>query len=155
MIADVFAPRPRGLQFIDDAPPLSLIDPTTAADRVGVRRHTLACYRNRGQGPRWFKIGKWARYAPDDLARWLAGEAPQPALETLSALWRPDDAAHLLVRMSVAARVLTISRHCLANYRLENSGPPVRYAGRRVYYSLADLLEWAAARERGGKSFDE
>lgn len=148
MTGDVFAPRATGQQFIDDAPSLSLIDPTAAAARVGVRRHTLACYRNRDKGPRWFKFGKWARYAPEDLDRWLAGVAPRSATSTLSALWHPDDARNLLVPMTVAARVLTVSRHCMANYRLENCGPPCRYAGRRVYYSLGDLLEWAAMQER-------
>lgn len=148
MTADLFATRPVALQFIDDAPPLPLLDPTIAADRVGIRRHTLACYRNRGSGPRWFKFGKWVRYIPEDLDAWLGGDAPRPAIDALSTKWHPDEARDLLVPMTVASRILTVTRHCMTNYRYESSGPVCRKAGRRLYYALADLLEWAAAQQQ-------
>ncbi len=148
MTGDPYALRPTGLMFLDDAPALPLIDPTAAAKHTGMKRHTMACYRNRGTGPRWFKLGKWARYAPEDLDRWMRGWKPRPALDVLASRWHPDEARNLLVPMVVAARVLTVTRHCMAHYRLENEGPPCRHAGHRVYYELGDLLEWAAGQER-------
>lgn len=148
MTGDIFAPRAMGLHFIDDAPLLPFIDPTAAADRIGIQRHTLACYRNRSQGPRWFKIGKWVRYIPEDLDSWRRGCEPRSALDALSTEWHPDEARHLLVPMTIAARVLTITRHCMANQRREQSGPVWRRAGHRVYYALSDLLEWAAMQQQ-------
>lgn len=141
--------RSRGLCFIDDAPAFPLIDPTDAAARLGVQRHTLACYRNLGGGPRWFKFGRWVRYSPDDLNCWRAGERPAPARSILRASWLPDrETRHALVQTVVAARVLTVTRPCLLNYRLEGVGPPHRHCGRRVYYSLGDLIDWAVSQAR-------
>lgn len=150
MTIDFSAPGPRATIFIDDAPAFRLVDATVAANRLDMERHTLACYRSLGCGPRWFRIGKWPRYAIEDLDRWLAGQPLRAAKRTLGAVWPVDYLEQALVPSAVAARILTVSRHCLANYRAENIGPPCRHAGRRIFYALSDLLEWTAAQKRRG-----
>ena len=41
---------------------------------VPVRVGTLEVWRCKGRGPRYFKIGRWARYEPRDLDRFAMGQ---------------------------------------------------------------------------------
>lgn len=40
------------------------------ADRYGVPVKTLAVWASSGIGPKYYKIGKWARYKMSDLVAW-------------------------------------------------------------------------------------
>ena len=44
-----------------------LLNPQQAAPELKVLAATLAAWRNRGQGPRYVKIGKLIFYRPSDL----------------------------------------------------------------------------------------
>lgn len=57
------------LIFLPDLAPLPLVDPTEAARYLGIRRHSLACYRSLGEGPPYYKSGRWIRYEETDLRR--------------------------------------------------------------------------------------
>jgi hypothetical protein len=136
----------RGVLFVDAVEPLRLIDPTAAARLLNLRRHTLACYRNLGEGPVYYKFGRWIRYAEADLRHWLDGT------HSIEPLW-PRQTVELtrvtaLVDTATAACFLTISVDCLKNYRKAGDGPLVRRCGRRVHYSVAGLVDWAQAQRR-------
>ena len=45
------------------------------SDYLGIPVGTLYQWRCRGQGPRSFKVGRWLRYDPADVRRWLEDEA--------------------------------------------------------------------------------
>ena len=49
-----------------------LLNTEEAAAWLGLSPRTLQCYRIRGEGPRFKKIGRWVRYAESDLEAWLA-----------------------------------------------------------------------------------
>jgi excisionase family DNA binding protein len=42
------------------------------AERLGVSVRTIEGWRRTGTGPRFVKVGRVARYHPDDVARWVA-----------------------------------------------------------------------------------
>lgn len=132
------------LSFLADLQPLPLVDPTQAAEFLGVRRHTLACYRSLGEGPPYYKFGRWIRYARSDLRGWKAGIAPLPV-----ALAGCDESSMQLVSPAVAARCLTVTRSCLANYRLEGLGPRYCRLGRRIHYPVEELHRWAEQQRVG------
>lgn len=134
---------PAGVVFGVAVDPLPLIDPTSAAKLLGLKRHTLACYRHIGQGPRYYKFGRWIRYARADLLAW-AGRSELVEITPVE----PDSSARLFVDTPAAARFLTVTRFCLSNYRAEGSGPPFHRHGRRLYYSLAELRDWAKQQRR-------
>jgi len=141
-----------GPVFLDTIEPLPLLDPTAAAELLGVKRHTLACYRNLGDGPAYFKFGRWIRYAPEDLRTW----APRPddiPLPDNSPTFDARAPAHAtyLVDTATAARFLTVTRFCLCNYRVEGSGPPFLRFGRRVHYSTGALWHWAQRQRHRGR----
>ena len=48
-----------------------LLTTEEAAAWLSLRPRTLECYRNRGEGPRFRKIGRWVRYLESDLDDWL------------------------------------------------------------------------------------
>lgn len=48
-----------------------LLDTTQAAETLGLSARTLEAYRRSGAGPRYVKIGRRTRYAPEDLAAWV------------------------------------------------------------------------------------
>ena len=48
-----------------------LLNTEKAAAWLGLSPRTLECYRIRGEGPRFKKIGRWVRYVESDLAAWL------------------------------------------------------------------------------------
>lgn len=41
------------------------------ADYLGVPAQTLSAWRLNGRGPRAFKVGRYLRYDPADVAAWL------------------------------------------------------------------------------------
>jgi len=45
------------------------------SDYLGIPVGTLYQWRHRGQGPRAFKVGRWLRYDPAEVRRWLEDEA--------------------------------------------------------------------------------
>ena len=46
-----------------------------AASYLGVERRTLDNWSHAGRGPRFYKIGRAARYRVDDLEAWLQSRA--------------------------------------------------------------------------------
>lgn len=52
-----------------------LIDQTAAARRLGIRPATLERWRWLGVGPRYLKLGRCVRYAPEDLEAFVAASA--------------------------------------------------------------------------------
>ncbi len=50
-----------------------LLTTREAAERLGLSPRTLERYRVTGEGPRFRKIGRWVRYTPEDLEKWLEG----------------------------------------------------------------------------------
>jgi len=57
---------------VEDAGPIRFVDTEAAARYLARESHTLECYRSLGGGPVFYKIGKWVRYAVDDLDAWAA-----------------------------------------------------------------------------------
>jgi predicted DNA-binding transcriptional regulator AlpA len=49
------------------------------ADYLGVPSGTLHQWNSRGVGPRSFRVGRYRRYHPSDVARWLDEHASSPA----------------------------------------------------------------------------
>jgi hypothetical protein len=137
------APR---IMFVRSLEPLPLIDPTAAARMLNLRRHTLACYRCLEEGPAYYKFGRWIRYALADLHQWAGIPSDRDTMSPLI----PEDWTHAirLVDTPTAAHFLTVTRHCLANYRAEGSGPPFHRYGRRLYYALHELRDWAERQRR-------
>jgi predicted DNA-binding transcriptional regulator AlpA len=50
-----------------------------SADYLGVSRHTLACWRSRGEGPPFVKVGGSVRYRVADLDAWAEGRRRDPS----------------------------------------------------------------------------
>jgi len=48
-----------------------LLSRQQAAAFLGVPPATLAAWAYRGTGPRYYRIGRWARYAEEDLITWV------------------------------------------------------------------------------------
>jgi hypothetical protein len=132
----------RRIIFVESVDPLPLLDPTLAASVLKVARHTMACYRHRGCGPSYYKIGRSVRYTMVDLNSWsgLQVGTTQDPLASLDG----DDPDTVVMATSVeAARFLTVTRFCLRSYRLQGGGPRFRRLGRRAFYAIEDLRHWA------------
>ncbi len=133
------------IRFLGTLDPLPLVDPTEAARFLNVRRHTLACYRSLGDGPTYYKFGRWIRYAWTDLLR-HSGRTGEDNVAPM--IRQPEDASPrdelLLVDSLAAARFLTLTRFCLNNYRQVGGGPPFCRLGRRIHYPVDGLRRWAA-----------
>ena len=52
-----------------------LLDSTRVARLLGVEVTTLAAWRRRDYGPRWYRIGKKVRYTETDLRAWMNTQA--------------------------------------------------------------------------------
>lgn len=50
----------------------ALLDETEVSQILGVASQTLRIWRLRGKGPKFCKIGRLAKYRPDELRRWIA-----------------------------------------------------------------------------------
>lgn len=127
------------LTLLADLAPLPLVDPTKAARFLSVERHSLACYRSLGEGPPYYKFGRWIRYAWADLRSWRKSMTGSPR----EALGEPVPEGTLLVDAATAARYLTVTRPCLRNYRIEGLGPRFCRLGRRLHYPVGELRAWA------------
>lgn len=148
MIGNTALAKLRRICFVEAPDPLLLIDPTDAARFLKVKRHTLACYRSLDQGPPYYKFGRWIRYAWPDLLQWAGADHPDAASTPLAPRDNGLVDRLLLVDTLTAARFLTLTRFCLDNYRAEGSGPPYHRYGRRLYYCLNELRDWASAQRR-------
>ncbi len=133
----------RPFLFVETIEPLPLVDPSIAAQFLDVRRHTLACYRNLGDGPAYYKFGRWVRYAEADLRAWNEASGRNEAVSDAFDLFAAHRGAPDLLDSVAAARFLTVTRHCLSNYRKTGHGPRLRRFGRRIYYAVDELVEWA------------
>lgn len=56
----------------------TLIPPPLAAAHLGLNVQTLANWRYRGKGPRYFRVGNAIRYDIADLDAWLGARAVEP-----------------------------------------------------------------------------
>jgi hypothetical protein len=48
--------------FTDDAGPIRFVDTEAAARYLTLEAHTLECYRALGEGPAFYKFGRYVRY---------------------------------------------------------------------------------------------
>ena len=48
-----------------------LWSPKDTSELLGVSTGTLRSWRERGDGPRWLRVGKLIKYAPSDVEAWL------------------------------------------------------------------------------------
>jgi hypothetical protein len=55
-----------------------LLDQSEVAVQLKVPVSTLTQWRWLGKGPRWLKVGRYVRYDPADVKRWLDGGADSP-----------------------------------------------------------------------------
>jgi hypothetical protein len=131
------------ITFIRELVPLWLAEPTEAARFLGVKRHSLACYRSLGEGPPYYKFGRWIRYAWADLRHYREGAA--------ALTMEPSDTGRndmALASPELAARYLGVTRACLSNYRIEGQGPRYCRLGRRILYPVGELRSWASQQYR-------
>lgn len=128
--------------FLGTAEPLPLVDPTEAAALLGVERHTLACYRNLRNGPPYYKFGRWIRYLKTDLRMW-AHRHGATVIGAERSIRRDRAYPEGLLETAAAATFLTLTPGWLVFCRFENIGPPHRRLGRRYFYSVDKLIDWA------------
>lgn len=140
------------MTFLAELAPLPLVNPTEAARFLDVERHSLACYRSLGEGPPYYKFGRWVRYAWADLRSWRDSAATSP----LQPLGEPTPNDMRLVDAATAACYLTVTRACLRNYRLEGLGPRFCRLRRRLHYPIGELSGWAERQrhDAGAQLFD-
>lgn len=60
-----------GAIHLNNVKPLRLVTPALAAKYLTITPHSLACYRNLGGGPAYYKFGRWIRYSLEDLDDWV------------------------------------------------------------------------------------
>jgi predicted DNA-binding transcriptional regulator AlpA len=48
-----------------------LITPAETAVETDLSQHTLAIYRCRGNGPPYYKVGKFVRYDREEVRQWM------------------------------------------------------------------------------------
>ncbi len=54
---------------------VQLITPNDLASKLGVEMCTLRKWKQEGKGPKYYKVGKFDRYHPDDVKEWLEKRA--------------------------------------------------------------------------------
>lgn len=64
---------------------MNLLDPPTAAQRLGLVPGTLANWRFRGIGPRFVRVNRQIRYDPRDLDAWVDERKVGSTSEALAA----------------------------------------------------------------------
>ena len=138
-----------GIVFGLAVEPLPLIDPTAAAALVGLKRHTLACYRNLGDGPPYYKFGRTIRYAAADLLTWAGRPSPFLAPKPQSQVSSQNI---VLIDTNDAARFLTVTIFFLKYHRRRGSGPRHRRYANHIYYALDDLHDWAETQRVEGST---
>jgi predicted DNA-binding transcriptional regulator AlpA len=60
------------------------------ADYLGIRVQTLHALRNRGEGPRAYRIGRFLRYDPAEVTAWLRSTTDQDVTAVTHALTRRE-----------------------------------------------------------------
>ena len=55
---------------MDHTTPDEMFDTEDVARRFKVQPHTVACWRHRGVGPRFVRVGGTVRYRPKDIAEY-------------------------------------------------------------------------------------
>ncbi|MFZ2869102.1 helix-turn-helix domain-containing protein [Zavarzinia sp.] len=65
--------------FSRDAGPIRFVDTEAAARYLSLEAHTLECYRSLGDGPAFYKFGRYVRYAVSDLDAWAEHCRKEPA----------------------------------------------------------------------------
>jgi hypothetical protein len=63
----------------------TLITPERLAQMLDVQVETLALWRKRGFGPKWYRIGRQIRYSERAALKWLEAQAVQIAGEVREA----------------------------------------------------------------------
>jgi predicted DNA-binding transcriptional regulator AlpA len=114
-----------------------------AARFLGVSRRTLEKHRSHGTGPKWSKVGGRVIYAFGDLSEWAERGAKRPTSDPTGATVPPAT-----LDTPNAARFLGVSVRTLERHRVYRTGPKYTKVGRRIFYAVSDLREWA---ERGVK----
>jgi hypothetical protein len=137
-----------GIVFGLTVDPLPLIDPTLAAAHLGLKRHTLACYRNLGEGPTYYKFGRAIRYARADLLAWASRPPKVTPVQPEEPF--PLSPAVVLIETIAAARFLTVTAFFLKYHRTAGRGPRYRRYGNYIYYAVNDLRDWAEAQRVEG-----
>jgi len=66
--------RGEAIKMTRSSPPVQLWTRQQTADYLGVPVQTLAHWRINGRGPRAFRVGKYLRYDPADVADWLESQ---------------------------------------------------------------------------------
>ena len=62
----------RRARHVDDTGLIPFVDTQAAARYLALSPHSLECYRSLGDGPPFYKFGKFVRYAVPDLQTWAA-----------------------------------------------------------------------------------
>jgi predicted site-specific integrase-resolvase len=52
-----------------------LLAPARVARALGIEVETLATWRRKGYGPRWYRIGKKIKYSEADIRTWMSAQA--------------------------------------------------------------------------------
>jgi hypothetical protein len=52
-----------------------LLDSSKVARLLGIEVETLAAWRRKNYGPRWYRLGRNVRYTETDLRLWMNGQA--------------------------------------------------------------------------------
>ena len=55
-----------------------LLTPYAVAERLGLKRQTLARWRVEWRGPAWCRIGGAVRYPAQELAQWILAQSRTP-----------------------------------------------------------------------------
>jgi excisionase family DNA binding protein len=55
-----------------------LVSPKEIARRLDVPVGTLEYWRQVGEGPRYFKVGRLVKYRPEDVHAWLESRGVEP-----------------------------------------------------------------------------
>lgn len=50
----------------------ALLSVEDVARILGIPAKTLLMWRSRGDGPQSFRVGRYVRYRPEDIARWIS-----------------------------------------------------------------------------------
>ena len=150
--------------------PLPFLRTQEAARFIGLSCRTLEKHRIYGTGPKYSKVGGRIIYAVSDLREWVELGAKRstsdPGRATILPA-KPVDEVNLIEpvpdgEMAVeveaawparpgtpeAARFLGLSVRTLERHRIYGTGPKYSKVGRRVFYTISDLTEWA---ERGAR----
>jgi hypothetical protein len=64
---------------VDFVDPQEMVDEQEAAAIIGVQPQTMAAWRSHNRGPTYYKVGRYVRYRPHDLGRYVAAGKVTPS----------------------------------------------------------------------------